>query len=150
MRSVFSTKEAHPRDRFDLWHSIACATIVSHTSRPDCRSAEFQAQIETGSIGNFELVLFENSAMHATHAQAHIARVPSDDLFVCRQMSGAVSIEQDTRRVDLQAGDLTFAGPAIALPSVLFRGIKNISSEGSPPGANCSRRKYAGHTGADG
>ena len=126
MRSVFSTKGAHPRDRFDLWHSIACAKIVSHTSRPDCRSADFQAEIETGSIGNLGLVLFENSAMHVIHSQAHIARVRSDDLFVCRQMSGATSIEQDTRQVHLQGGDLTLLDPLLPYEARFSSGSKTL------------------------
>lgn len=105
MKSVFSTKGVHPHDRFDCWHSIACAKIVNHSSRPE-RRADFQAEIETGSLGNLELVVFECSPMQVSHTHAHIGRVGSDDLFVCRQVFGELSIEQETRRADLNSGDL--------------------------------------------
>jgi hypothetical protein len=31
MRKVFSTREVHARDRFALWHDVACQTLVDHT-----------------------------------------------------------------------------------------------------------------------
>ena len=32
MKTVFSTKLVHPRDKFDFWHSVACKTVVDHDS----------------------------------------------------------------------------------------------------------------------
>lgn len=110
MKTVFSTKLAHPRDKFDFWHSVACKNVVDHDSRPANR-LNFEAEIDTGSFGLFELVLFRNSAMRVSHTTHHIAHARSDDLFVCRQISGSILLEQDTREAELEAGDVTLLDP---------------------------------------
>jgi AraC family transcriptional activator of tynA and feaB len=112
VKALFSTKSVHPRDRFDFWHSAACKNLVDHNSRPECRLS-FDAGIETGSLGNVELVLFHNSPMEFSHTRNHVARARADDLFVCRQVRGALFLEQDTRQVVLEAGDLTLLDPLL-------------------------------------
>jgi AraC family transcriptional activator of tynA and feaB len=113
VKTVFSTKQLHPRDRFDFWHSVACKNLVDHDSRPECRLS-FEAEIETGYLGNVELVLFHNSPMQVSHAARHITHAKSDHLFVCRQVAGAVFLEQDTREVELKAGDVTLLDPLLS------------------------------------
>jgi AraC-like DNA-binding protein len=112
VKTVFSTKTVHPRDRFDLWNSVACQKLVDHDSRTEC-PASFDAEIETGFLGNVELVLFHNSPMRVSHTARHVARAGGDDLFVCRQITGALFLEQDTREVILGAGDLTLLDPML-------------------------------------
>src|SRR4051794_10774132 len=53
---VFSTDQLHPRDRFDYWHSVACKELVDHSARAE-NPLDFHAEIETGTLGNLELVL---------------------------------------------------------------------------------------------
>ena len=72
MKTVFSTKLVHPRDKFDFWHSVARKDIVDHDSRPANRLG-FEAQIDTGVFGSFELVHFRNSSMRVSHTMRHIA-----------------------------------------------------------------------------
>ncbi len=72
MKTVFSTKLVHPRDKFDFWHSVACKNIVDHDSRPANRLS-FEAEINTGSFGRFELILFHNSSMRVSHTTRHIS-----------------------------------------------------------------------------
>jgi AraC family transcriptional activator of tynA and feaB len=110
LKTVFSTKLVHPRDKFDFWHSVACKTVVDHDSRPANRLS-FEAEIDTGSFGRFELVLFHNSSMRVSHTMRHISHTSSDDLFVCRQISGSVFVEQDTREIKLEAGDVALLDP---------------------------------------
>jgi AraC family transcriptional activator of tynA and feaB len=105
MKTVFSTNDVHARDRFDFWHGVACKNLVDHNSLPECRLT-FDAQIETGCLGNLELVLFHNSPMQISHTARHIAHARSDHLFVCRQVAGVVFLEQDTRQISLEAGDV--------------------------------------------
>jgi AraC family transcriptional activator of tynA and feaB len=112
VKTVFSTKKVHCRDRFDFWHSVACKNLVDHNSRTECRLS-FDAEIETGSLGNLELVLFHNSPMEVSHTAHHVAHARADDLFVCRQVIGALFLEQDTRDVVLEAGDLTLLDPLL-------------------------------------
>lgn len=110
VETIFSTKLVHPRDKFDLWHSVACQNIVDHNSQPVNRLG-FEAEIETGSFGRFELVLFHNCSMRVSHTMHHVTHTKSDHLFVCRQISGSVSVEQDTRDLVLEAGDVTLLDP---------------------------------------
>ena len=110
MKTVFSTKLVHPRDKFDFWHSVACKNIVDHDSQPANRSS-FEAEIDAGSFGRCELILFQNSSMRVSHTMRHISRTRADDLFVCRQLSGSVVLEQDAREIVLEAGDITLLDP---------------------------------------
>lgn len=89
MKTVFSTNHVHARDRFDFWHGVACKNLVDHNSLPECRLT-FGAHIETGYLGNLELVLFRNSPMKVSHTARHIANAKSDHVFVCRQAAGVV------------------------------------------------------------
>jgi AraC family transcriptional regulator, positive regulator of tynA and feaB len=112
MKTVFSTNNVHVRDRFDFWHGVACKNLVDHSSLPKCRLT-FTAQIETGKFGNLELVLFQNSPMQVSHTARHVAHVKSDHLFVCRQIAGRVLLEQDTREISLDAGDMALLDPLL-------------------------------------
>jgi len=112
MKTVFSTNNVHARDRFDFWHGVACKNLVDHDSLPECRPT-FHAQIETGNLGNLELVLFQKSPMRVSHTAHHIANVKSDHMFVCRQISGAILLVQDTREIALEPGDVALLDPLI-------------------------------------
>jgi hypothetical protein len=59
-------------------------------------------------------VLFANSPMDVARAMQHVARSEGDDLFICRQVAGARALEQDSRQVILEPGDITRPMP---LPS---------------------------------
>jgi AraC-like DNA-binding protein len=87
--------------------------LVDHDSRPKCR-LNFEAEIETGYLGNVELVLFHNSPMQVSHTVRHITHAKSDHLFVCRQVAGAILLEQDTREIALEAGDVTLLDPLLS------------------------------------
>ena len=112
MKTVFSTDNVHARDRFDFWHGVACKNLVDHNSLPECRLT-FDAQIETGYLGNLELVLFHNSPMQVSHTARHIARAKSDHVFVCRQVAGVIFLEQDAREIALEAGDVALLDPLL-------------------------------------
>ena len=112
MKTVFSTNNVHARDRFDFWHGVACKNLVDHNSLPECRLT-FDAHIETGYLGNLELVLFHNSPMQVSHTARHIAHARSDHVFVCRQVGGVIFLEQDTRQIALEAGDVALLDPLL-------------------------------------
>jgi AraC-like DNA-binding protein len=110
MKRVFSTSNVHPRDRFDFWHSVACAQIVGHDSVPAQRNL-FSANIDVGTLAEIGVVRFENAAMSVSRTAAQVAKESGDELFVCRQESGSVSIDQDGHAVTLRAGDLSLLDP---------------------------------------
>jgi AraC-like DNA-binding protein len=102
----------HPRDRFDYWHNVACKEIVEHACFPVSR-VHFEADIEVGSLGTLDLVAFQNSPLRVEHGQAHISRRSSEQLFLCRETSGVVSVEQEGRQITLRPGDMTLVDPAL-------------------------------------
>src|SRR4029453_1436532 len=106
LRTIFTTRDVHPRDRFDYWHSVACKEIVEHESSPVCR-ASFEAEIEVGSLGGLDLIAFQNSPLTVQHGQAHISRKTSEQLFICRETSGILNMEQDGRQITLHPGGMT-------------------------------------------
>lgn len=110
METRFSTSAVHPRDRFDYWHSVACKTLVSHDSIPECRGT-FRAELKSGALAEIGLVLFENSPMTISHKASHVAHAGADELFVCRQVAGGVILEQDGREAALEPGDMTLLDP---------------------------------------
>ena len=112
MEMLFSTESVHPRDRFDYWHDVACTTIVDHDSQPEC-GLRFEAQIETGTLGDLGFVRFTNSAMTVSHTARHASHMTSDDLFLCRQIGGTLVLEQEARDVHLEAGDMTLLDPTL-------------------------------------
>jgi AraC family transcriptional regulator, positive regulator of tynA and feaB len=111
MNTVFSTDWVHPRDRFDFWHSTACALFVEHQARP--RSlARFDAQIEAASLGRLELVRFHSSPVDVSYKPT--ASSPGEDfLIVHQQVSGALQMEHDSRTVDLVPGDIMVLDPLL-------------------------------------
>jgi AraC-like protein len=121
MKKLFSTKDVHPRDRFDYWHSVACNNLVGHSSTPGCRQT-FAAEIETGMLADIELVLFENSPMDVARTAKHVAQSQGDELFVCRQAAGLLALEQDGRQLVLGAGDALVGSRP--LPTVNGQGWK--------------------------
>jgi AraC-like DNA-binding protein len=59
------------------------------------------------------LVLFECSPMTVSHAMRHVDQVVADELFICRQLAGALSLEQAGREVVLEPGDMTLLDPRL-------------------------------------
>jgi AraC family transcriptional regulator, positive regulator of tynA and feaB len=81
-------------------------------ARFDSRSAEFiSADIDVGALAEIGVVRFENSPMRVCRTAAQVAQACSDELFVCRQDSRSLSINQDGRSVILRAGELSLLDP---------------------------------------
>jgi AraC-like DNA-binding protein len=112
MEQLFSTETVHPRDRFDYWHDVACRNLLKHDSRPECR-LKFQAAIYAARLADLGLILFNNSPMGVSRTPHQVARATRDELFVCRQMSGLLALEQNGREIAIEAGDVTLIDPLI-------------------------------------
>ena len=112
MEQVFSTADLHPRDRFDCWHSVVCKTLIEHDSVPESRP-HFEAELHLATIADINLVLFRNSPMSVMHTGRDAARANSDDLMVCRQIAGSLTIEQDGRTTTLAPGCVTLIDPQL-------------------------------------
>jgi len=112
MRTIFTTAEVAPKNRFDYWHSVACKNLVDHDSWPQSRNT-FQAALKCGTLGSIGLVLIENSPMTVAHTARHIAHANSDDYFLCRQMAGRFALEQEGRKIVLESGDMALIDPRL-------------------------------------
>jgi AraC-like DNA-binding protein len=123
MKTIFSTQAVHPRDRFDYWHQIACKRVVDHDSRPESR-LNFTAELEADRLTGLELIVFQNSPMDVSHEVRHIVRAKDDDLFVCRQIAGALLLEQEGREVTLQPGHFVLLDSALPYIGRFFSGSK--------------------------
>jgi AraC-like DNA-binding protein len=112
MQPVFSTRDAHPRERFDYWHEVARKNIVYHDVLPDDR-LRFAAEMEAGALADVGFIRCIHSPLTISRTADHIARATTDDLLVCRQIAGTLALEQDGRDVVLEAGDLTLIDPML-------------------------------------
>src|SRR3978361_400481 len=112
MNKIFSTASVHARDRFDYWHSAACQNLIHHSSTPICKQT-FEAEIETATLADIRMVQFENAPMRVVHSKQHISRIEHDDLFLCRQTSGSLELEQAGRDISLEAGGLVLLDPQL-------------------------------------
>ena len=142
MKKLFSTADVHRRDRFDYWHDIACKSLIDHSSKPKCRQT-FEAQIERGTLADLELILFENSPMDAIRSAQHLARAENDDLFLCRQISGVLALEQEGRHASLKAGDFALLDPLLTYSKILIR-IEIACTENPETSLGSSGRADAG------
>src|SRR4051794_12391025 len=125
LKVLFSTTEVHPRDRFDYWHSVACKEIVRHDSVPES-SIGFEAELRSGMVSDIGLILFTNSPMTATHSPWHVSRAESDDLFVCRQMTGKLALDQDGRTLVLEKGDFALLDPKLPYVASFIGGSSTL------------------------
>jgi hypothetical protein len=113
VKTIFSTRDLHPRDRFDFWYSVACRNLAQHDATPASRQT-FQAELRMGSLADVELCLFIRSAMAFSHTSRHAALAGTDDLFVCRQLGGRLELEQEGRQAVLESGDFALLDPTRA------------------------------------
>jgi AraC family transcriptional regulator, positive regulator of tynA and feaB len=112
MKTLFSTIDVRPQDRFDFWHAAARQYLIEHDARVDCR-LNFEAKLCAGELGGLNLVSFQTSSMSFSHTSRHAAQETSDELFVCRQLAGSLDLEQDQLRVALKPGDLALLDPRL-------------------------------------
>ena len=123
MERLFSTAQVHPRDRFDYWHNVACKNLIIHDATPECRPT-FQAELHAGALADLGLVLFETAPMRVSHTRYHCARMQSDEVFVCRLISGQLVLEQAGREVVMEAGDMTLLDPLLPYEGKFSAGVK--------------------------
>jgi AraC-like DNA-binding protein len=104
---------------------VACREIVEHDSFPESR-IHFDAEIEVGSVGALDLVAFQNSPLRVEHGQIHISRKSSEHLFLCRETSGRLSVEQDGRQITLHPGEMTLLDPALPYSASFAFGSRTL------------------------
>ena len=104
LATVFTTAGVHPRDRFEFWHEALCKRVIEHDSRPQSR-LNFHAELRAGALADTGIFLLDSSPMVVAHAMPHIRQTTTDDLFLCRQVAGTLTMGQHGRDAMLNPGD---------------------------------------------
>lgn len=105
MKTIFSTADLRPHERFDAWHEIATRNIVAYEAVPKNR-ATFEAELQFGQL-DFVRILKWKAAPQVVHRNtAHIAKATNDDLMLVRVNRGRMTFEQDEQQIIPAAGDL--------------------------------------------
>ena len=71
--------------------------------------------------------------MQCWRTPRQIAQTPAEMLFVCRQLTGTLGLEQDGREIVLSAGDVTLIDPQLAYGAKFSAGSSLLLSK-IPPG----------------
>jgi AraC family transcriptional regulator, positive regulator of tynA and feaB len=104
LKLAFTTDAVHPRDRFDLWHEVACKAYAEH----ECTTqfpARFEGAIESAQLDKATLSIYENTPMHLWRTQRQVERAPSDRVFVCLQLDSNCRISQLGRETTIGPGE---------------------------------------------
>ena len=125
MKTLFSTTEVHPRHRFDYWHDVACKTLINHDSTPECRQT-FRAELQVGALADIDLVLYESSPMYCSVTVRHVGHANAEELFIFRQLAGVLVLEQDSRDLVLEAGDITLLDPRLPMVGKYLEGSRQL------------------------
>ena len=123
MNRLFSTTAVHPRDRFSLWHEVACVNLVDHDSKPDSQP-HFHAELQYSSVMDIGLVQFENSPMSVSHIDRHISRVTSNEFLLCNQLNGSLTLEQNGRQATIGEGEMALLDPLLPYKGKFHVGSK--------------------------
>jgi AraC-like DNA-binding protein len=110
LEEIFTTDTVHPRDRFDYWHDVACKRIVLHDCKSDARH-NFFAHLQGIDVGGLTLLKHRSAAMVSTRTRAYIAKSSSDDVLLCRGLSGTSRFDQAGRVLALEPGGITLLDP---------------------------------------
>jgi AraC family transcriptional regulator, positive regulator of tynA and feaB len=128
MKALFTTANVRPHDRFDSWHAAARQHVIDHDSHPDCRLS-FEAKLFAAPLDELSFLWFECSPITAFHTSRHIAHAVDDELFLCRQLSGVMMLEQSGRESILKAGDMALLDPRLPYGARLSSGPSLLVSK---------------------
>jgi AraC family transcriptional activator of tynA and feaB len=106
LQLAFATDGVHPRDRFDLWHDVACRAYAEHecTARSP---AKFEGAIRTAQLAQATLSIYENSPMDLWRTARQVELAPSDRVFVCLQLDNTCRIGQLGRETTIAPGQFS-------------------------------------------
>jgi AraC-like DNA-binding protein len=110
MQTVFSTNKVHPRDRLTYWRDEASKAYVMHDFSSSV-GRSFRGIIRAGSLDVLSLSLFESDACTVERTQHCLRQDADDDLLVCMQTAGAMTVHQDGRDAVLAVNDMALTDP---------------------------------------
>ena len=105
MQTLFSTDKVHPRDRLTYWREEASKAFVVHDFSSSV-GRSFRGIIRAASLDVLSLALFESDAATVKRTQQCLRRDADDDLLVCMQTAGSMTVHQDGRDAVLAVNDM--------------------------------------------
>ena len=110
MQIVFSTGKVHPRDRLTYWREEASKVYVAHEFNSSA-GRSFWGTIRAGSLDVLSLSLFESDACTVERTQHCLRQDADDDLLVCMQTAGRMTVHQDGRDAAMAVNDMVLVDP---------------------------------------
>lgn len=105
MRTIFSARDIHPRDRLSHWYSIANKVYVGHHCSVD-KSVAFDAAIEVAQLADVDVSVLQSSRVRFTRSRKDIAAAYATESFLCVQLEGHSIWRQDGRDDTAGPGDV--------------------------------------------
>ena len=110
MQTIFSTGEVHPRDRLTYWRDEASKAYVVHDFSSNV-GRSFRGIIRAGTLDVLSLALFESDPCTVSRTQRCLRQDGDDDLLVCMQTGGSMTVHQDGRDAPLAVSDMVLIEP---------------------------------------
>lgn len=110
MEPVVSTSDLHPRDKLDHWQSTASRWLAPHDCIAEPKST-FECEMTAGKFANLELVQCRLSAIRVSHTLRHVERTDPAHAFLCYQVQGSMSGNQNGHDFTLEAESLNLLDP---------------------------------------
>ena len=84
------------------------------------------AELQSGTLSDIGLILFNNSPMISFHDARHIAHANPDEFLLCRQIAGSALVMQGDREAALDPGDTTLVDPRRLCTTKFFMGSRML------------------------
>jgi AraC family transcriptional regulator, positive regulator of tynA and feaB len=110
MQTVFTTDKVHPRDRLTYWRDEASKAYVVHDFSSNV-GRSFRGIIRAKSLDVLSLALFESDPCTVKRTQHCLRHDADDDLLVCVQTGGGMTVHQDDRDAPLAVNDMVLIEP---------------------------------------
>jgi AraC family transcriptional regulator, positive regulator of tynA and feaB len=110
MKTAFSTARVHARDRLAYWREEASRIYVAHEFNTGV-GRNFNGEISVASLGSVNIAAFECDECLVERTQRCLKGANDDDVLLCRQVLGSISVRQDGRDVATAPGDVYLLDP---------------------------------------
>ena len=110
MKTAFSTTTVHARDRLSFWREEASRLYVAHEFSTRV-GRNFHGEISVASLGSVDLAAFKCDECVVERTPRCLKGANDDDVLLCRQGQGSMTMHQDGRDVVAVPGDVYLLDP---------------------------------------
>lgn len=110
MKTAFSTTRVHARDKLAYWREEASRIYVAHEFNTRVGRG-FNGEISVASLGSVNIAAFECDECLVERTQRCLKGANDDDVLLCRQVLGSMTVRQDGRDVTTAPGDIYLLDP---------------------------------------